>query len=219
MSEHATIYKALAAAQAQMGKAVKDSTNPAFNKKYADLSSVMDACLPALNANGIAVVQPLHDEEGKLYVKTILAHSSGTTLECRVPLIVNKNDMQGYGSAVTYARRYGLMAMAGIAPEDDDGNAAVAAKEPAFDPAPHVAAIAAAASGRDLLSVIPGKHDAHPAIRSAIVAKVGALIDAAPSIAALDKMADAFAPVWSEVTDKESARRAALAPVTDEIPY
>lgn len=118
------IYGALAAAQAEMGPALKDSTNPAFRSKYADLASVMAACLPALNKNGICVLQPICDEEGKRYVKTVLAHESGETLECRVELIVGKNDMQGYGSAVTYARRYGLMAMAGVAPEDDDGNAA-----------------------------------------------------------------------------------------------
>ena len=119
------IYAALASAQMAMGPALKDSTNPAFKSKYADLASVMAACMPALNANGIAVIQPtIDDENGARFVKTILAHISGETLECRVPLIVSKNDMQGYGSAVTYARRYGLMGMAGIAPEDDDGNAA-----------------------------------------------------------------------------------------------
>lgn len=123
------IYGALAKAQIAMGPALKDSTNPAFKSKYADLASVMAACLPALNANGIAVIQPTFDDEtGARFVKTILAHESGETLECRVPLIISKNDMQGYGSAVTYARRYGLMSMAGIAPEDDDGNAAVVAK-------------------------------------------------------------------------------------------
>jgi len=118
------IYSALAAAQIDMGPALKDSTNPAFKSKYADLSSVMAACMPALNKHGICVIQPICDEDGKRYVKTVLAHESGELLECRVELIVAKNDMQGYGSAVTYARRYGLMAMAGIAPEDDDGNAA-----------------------------------------------------------------------------------------------
>ena len=121
------IYSALAAAQIEMGPALKDSTNPAFRSKYADLSSVMAACLPALNKHGICVIQPICDEEGKRYVKTVLAHESGETLDCRVELIIGKNDMQGYGSAVTYARRYGLMAMAGIAPEDDDGNAAAKA--------------------------------------------------------------------------------------------
>lgn len=124
---HKGIFHALAAAQAQMGKAVKDSANPAFRSKYADLASVMDACLPALNANGVAVYQPTIDDDTGRYVETILAHESGETIRCRVPLIVQKNDMQGYGSAVTYARRYGLMCMAGIAPEDDDGNAAAKA--------------------------------------------------------------------------------------------
>ena len=126
-TEHKTIYAALAAAQAEMGKALKDTNNPHFKSKYADLSSVMDACMPALNKHGIAVFQPAYDDETGRYVKTILAHASGEMLECRVPLIVSKNDMQGYGSAVTYARRYGLMGMAGIAPEDDDGHAAAKA--------------------------------------------------------------------------------------------
>lgn len=122
------LYAALAAAQAEIGKALKDSNNPHFNSKYADLSSVMDACMPALSKNGIAVLQPPYDDESGRFVKTILVHGeSGETAECRVPLIVSKNDMQGYGSAVTYARRYGLMSMAGVAPEDDDGNAAVKA--------------------------------------------------------------------------------------------
>lgn len=125
--EHKSIYAALAAAQAAMGPALKSAINPAFKSKYADLASVMDACLPALTANGICVMQPTGEDEQGRYVKTILAHVSGESVECRVPLIVAKNDMQGYGSAVTYARRYGLMSMAGIAPEDDDGNAAAKA--------------------------------------------------------------------------------------------
>ena len=124
---HATLFQALAAAQAEMGPALKDSVNPAFKSRYADLASVMAACVPALSAHGIAVLQPPCEIEGQRYVKTILAHEGGETAECLVPLIVSKNDMQGYGSAVTYARRYGLMAMAGIAPDDDDGNAAVTA--------------------------------------------------------------------------------------------
>lgn len=127
--ESKSIAAALANAQLSMGKALKQSTNPHFRQKYADLGNVMDACLPALNEVGIALIQPTGEEDGKRYVETIFIHGeSGETLSCRVPLIVSKNDMQGYGSAVTYARRYGLMAMAGIAPEDDDGSAAVKAK-------------------------------------------------------------------------------------------
>ena len=119
------IATALAKAQANMGKALKQANNPHFRSKYADLGNVMDACLPALNEAGIALIQPTGEDEHGRYVETILIHGeSGEILTCRVPLIVSKNDMQGYGSAVTYARRYGLMAMAGIAPEDDDGHAA-----------------------------------------------------------------------------------------------
>lgn len=126
---HKGLYSALAAAQGEMGKALKDTNNPHFKSKYADLASVCDACMPALSKHGIAVLQPAFDDDTGRYVKTILVHGdSGETAECRVPLIVAKNDMQGYGSAVTYARRYGLMGMAGIAPEDDDGHAA--AKSP-----------------------------------------------------------------------------------------
>jgi len=127
MSEHKNIVAALAAAQSQMGKALKDAENPHFRSKYADLASVMGACMPALNANGIAVIQPVVETEFGRAVSTRFLHGSGDSLECNVPLIVQKNDMQGLGSAVTYARRYGLMSLAGIAPEDDDGNAAVAA--------------------------------------------------------------------------------------------
>jgi hypothetical protein len=130
------IAMALAAAQMMMGKALKQNTNPAFKSKYADLGSVMDACLPALNANGIAVIQPFFDDETGRYIKTIFIHGeSGEHMECRVPLIILKNDMPSLGSAVTYARRYGLMAMAGVAPEDDDGNAASKAPQQS-DPAP-----------------------------------------------------------------------------------
>lgn len=126
--KHSGLYSALAAAQAEMGRARKDSTNPHFRSSYADLASVMDACMPALTRHGIAVIQPPGEDEMGRYVKTILTHSeTGETVECRVPLIVAKNDMQGFGSAVTYARRYGLMSMAGVAPDDDDGNAAAEA--------------------------------------------------------------------------------------------
>lgn len=125
MSEHKSIAAALAKAQLSMGKALKKANNPHFRKSYADLGNVMDACLEPLNENGIALIQPTGTDEIGPYVKTILIHGeSGETLESTVHLILGKKDMQGYGSAVTYARRYGLMAMAGIAPEDDDGNAA-----------------------------------------------------------------------------------------------
>jgi hypothetical protein len=123
------IATALVKAQANMGKALKQADNDHFRSKYADLGNVMDACMPALNEAGIAVIQPTGEDEHGRYVETILIHGeSGETLACRVPLIINKNDMQAYGSAVSYARRYGLLSMAGVASasDDDDGNAAVA---------------------------------------------------------------------------------------------
>lgn len=132
-----SIATALASAQINMGKALKQANNPHFRSKYADLGSVMDACLPALNERGIAVIQPTGEDDTGRFVETIMIHGeSGEQLSCRVPLIVSKNDMQGYGSAVTYARRYGLMAMAGIAPEDDDGNAAAKAAPKQEPPKP-----------------------------------------------------------------------------------
>lgn len=126
MTDHKNIATALAAAQLEMGKAFKQSSNPHFRSKYADLGNVMDACMEALNKHGIAVVQPVTETELGRYVETRFIHETGETLICPIPLILGKQDMQGLGSAMTYARRYGLMALAGIAPEDDDGNAAAA---------------------------------------------------------------------------------------------
>lgn len=123
---HQNIWAALAAAQADMGPVLKENVNPAYKSRYADLASVVAACLPALNAHGLSVYQPMREVDGKRYVVTIIAHESGETLENPVELLLGKSDMQGLGSAMTYARRYGLMAMAGVAPEDDDGQLAAA---------------------------------------------------------------------------------------------
>ncbi len=117
-------YAALAKAQTEMGKALKTAVNPHLRSKYADLGAVMEACFDALHNNGFAIFQPCGSDDRGQYVATILAHESGDVLESRVHLIIGKNDMQGLGSAITYARRYGLLGMAGIAPEDDDGEAA-----------------------------------------------------------------------------------------------
>lgn len=115
---------AFVSAQAEMGPARKEANNPHFKTKYADLGNVQEACFPALNKHGFAVLQPCGADATGEYVETIFAHSSGGMFSARVYLHVSKNDMQGVGSAITYARRYGLMGLAGIAPEDDDGAAA-----------------------------------------------------------------------------------------------
>ena len=118
--------KALCKAQAAMPKAIKDSDNPFFSTKYESLAAVQDASLPHLHANGFAVLAPTGCDENGAYLETILMHESGHSFSCRIPLIVDKNNMQGFKSAVTYARRIGLGCLSGVAPEDDDGNKAAA---------------------------------------------------------------------------------------------
>lgn len=123
-------------AQSAFGPALKANKNPAFKTLYADLNSCVDAVMGALNANGLALMQiPLECETGVM-IETLFIHESGEILsggKFRAP--VSKQDAQGYGSATTYARRYGLMAACGIAPEDDDGNAAAKAPhQPATKP-------------------------------------------------------------------------------------
>lgn len=116
---------ALAKAQGQIQGAVKDSTNPAFKSRYADLASVWDACRVALSLNGLAVVQGPALADRGVSVTTRLLHSSGQWAESTLILPMDKATAQGAGSAITYARRYALAAMVGVAPDDDDdGNAA-----------------------------------------------------------------------------------------------
>lgn len=115
---------ALVKAQASIEGAKKDSTNPHFKNKYADLGAVWDACREALHSNGFAVVQYGTVTEAGAALVTKLLHESGESIEGLTPLLNSKGDMQGLGSAWTYARRYGLAAIAGVCPEDDDANAA-----------------------------------------------------------------------------------------------
>jgi hypothetical protein len=124
-----TIMKSIAAAlvKAQKGfaPALKTSTNPHFKSKYADLSACVEAVIDSLNANGVMLMQPCHETDSGVTVETLFVHESGETLSAgKLHVPAAKNDPQGYGSALTYARRYSLMAACGIAPEDDDGNAA-----------------------------------------------------------------------------------------------
>jgi hypothetical protein len=128
MTEHKNIYMALCAAQAGMGKVVKGATNPAFKSKYADLADVVSVAVPALTEQGIAMFHMMVRDEQGAVMRTMLVHgASGTEISCDVPLIINKQDMQGMKSATTYAKRIGLESLTGIAPEDDDGNAAAKA--------------------------------------------------------------------------------------------
>ena len=120
------IAEALVKAQKGFSPALKQSNNPHFRSKYADLATCVEAVIDALNNNGIALMQMTHECQDGVTVETVFIHASGELLSAgklHVPAV--KHDAQGYGSALTYARRYSLMAACGIAPEDDDGNAAV----------------------------------------------------------------------------------------------
>lgn len=120
------LYSAFVKAQAQISKAAKDSTNPHFKSKYADLESVIDAVKPALIANGLAFIQKYHDCEDGVRVETTIIHESGQELSCGILHIpANKRDAQGFGSAASYAKRYSLQSALGVAASDDDGNLAV----------------------------------------------------------------------------------------------
>ena len=122
------LFTAFAKAQAEMEAATKDSANPFFKSKYADLNSVMGAVKPAFAKHGLAFVQVCHDADNCAKVETIIVHESGQQLSAgSVSVPVSKHDAQGYGSALTYARRYSLAAAAGVGAEDDDGNAAAKA--------------------------------------------------------------------------------------------
>jgi hypothetical protein len=132
------IYTALAVAQQEFGSVQKGSVNPAFKSKYADLADVASVVIPTLARHGVAVIHYI-DADGKAMVTAFVHGESGTRVECPVPLIVNKQDMQAYKSATTYAKRIGLESLSGVAPEDDDGNADAAARPQAARPAPQSA--------------------------------------------------------------------------------
>jgi hypothetical protein len=127
----AALAPALVKAQAKMGAALKDSKNPFFKSKYADLNAIIDAAIPTLNSEGIAVVQSpavVMSVSGEVVpvIQTVLLHTSGEFIAGQTEVVAAKaNDPQAAGSATTYARRYGLQAMVTLKAEDDDGEAAM----------------------------------------------------------------------------------------------
>lgn len=116
---------ALAKAQGEIEAASKDKVNPAFRSKYADLTAVWTAIRPSLSKHLIAVTQwPMHSDDNKLHIVTRLAHD-GEWIKCEFSVPLDKSTAHGYGSAVTYAKRFSLAAAVGVvADDDDDGNAA-----------------------------------------------------------------------------------------------
>lgn len=121
----AELVKALARVQAEIEGAKKDSTNPFFKSKYADLASTWAACKDGLTKNGCAVIQTVDTVGEKIVLITTLAHSSGQWMRGYMPVIMVKQDPQAMGSAIMYARRYSLAAIVGVCPVDDDAEAAM----------------------------------------------------------------------------------------------
>jgi hypothetical protein len=120
------IATALLKAQSEMSNPKKGATNPFFKSKYADLNAIREAVIPTLNANGISVLQPIVHLDSKNFVKTILLHESGESIESVTEIIYNKlNDAQAQGSGISYARRYALQSFVCVGADDDDGQKAV----------------------------------------------------------------------------------------------
>lgn len=128
---------ALSKAQGEMQAAIKDSVNPFFKSKYADLGSVWDAARPVLSKHGLCVMQSTEISGEKTIMVTTLAHSSGQWMKSYLPLNPSKNDSQGVGAAITYLRRYSLSALVGVVcDDDDDGETAVGRGKTKTQPQP-----------------------------------------------------------------------------------
>jgi hypothetical protein len=158
MDTFSKVASALVKAQKEFGPALKSSSNPHFKSRYADLAACVEAVVESLNNNGIALTQRVSPSENGVIVETVFIHESGEVINCgQLHVPASKHDAQGYGSALTYARRYSLMAACGIAPEDDDGNAAskrpTAPAIPTPDITDHLAAIQASANSDELAKV------------------------------------------------------------------
>lgn len=120
------ISEALVKASAEIGTASKDKTNPHFKSRYADLPSVIEAVRPALARHGLTFIQRFKEAPGGVMLETVILHQSGEQIETGALFVpASKQDAQGYGSAITYARRYSLQTALGVPADDDDGNAAV----------------------------------------------------------------------------------------------
>lgn len=153
----AALAAALSKAQADITGALKDSSNPFFKSKYADLASCWDACRQQLAANNLAVIQTTEVTEAGTVLVTTLAHSSGEWMRGYLPVLTKDAGPQGQGSGLTYARRYALAAIVGLAQIDDDGEAAQARgkKEPTPDIAKKVAACQSVADLTALFQSLP----------------------------------------------------------------
>jgi hypothetical protein len=124
-SPKAKLAAALVKTQTEMGDATKGAKNPFFKSNYADLNAIREAVIPAANANGLVILQPTISLDGQDYIRTLVIHESGEEMHADTKVVcVKQNDPQAYGSAISYARRYGLQAFFNVGAVDDDGEAA-----------------------------------------------------------------------------------------------
>lgn len=183
------IAGALLKAQRVMGGATKGAANPYFKSKYADYGAVLEACKDLLNENGVLILQPhtpITDPATGLnrsYVETTLLHESGEFISSLTEVVCAKqNDPQAYGSAITYARRYGLQSLLAMPTEDDDGNSAAnrtSAAKPTLVSTPKPAAEEAKFDSKAPHTAAPVAQEAAPAKKSSFKAKPAA----APAVA------------------------------------
>lgn len=146
-----TLLAALLKARASFDPVLKNAANPHLKSKYANLNSVIDAVDKPLADNGLIIVQASTSTDSVVEVETMLFHAeSGEYIGCNVRLTPAKNDPQGVGSAITYARRYGMLSLLNLAAEDDDGHAATNGNGPLFNRQDALVR---------LLDMIGGRHD------------------------------------------------------------
>lgn len=186
---------ALAKAQGEVDNAAKNAENPHFRSKYADLAEVINTVRPVLAKHGLAVTQwpGFNAETGEVTLQVLLTHESGEWVEHHASCPIGKRDAQGVGSGTTYLRRYTLAALAGVAQEDDDGNAA-------SQPAPKAASHADAKAKKEVLAKL-----AHAAAQGteAYKAAYSALpVEQRRMVAAADK---ATFKATCEAADKQEA--------------
>jgi hypothetical protein len=184
MTTFSQIAAALVKAQKEFGPALKSSTNPHFRSRYADLAACVEAVVDALNNNGIALTQRLSPCDNGVIVETVFVHESGEIINCgQLHVPASKHDPQGYGSALTYARRYSLMAACGIAPEDDDGNAGSRRpSKPLPDITDHLSAIESTASSDELAVAFKAAIEAcgeHQELQAKVIAAKKARVERA----------------------------------------
>jgi hypothetical protein len=167
----AALAAALSKAQADITGALKDSANPFFKSRYADLASCWDACRSQLTANNLAVIQTTEVGETGAVLVTTLAHSSGEWMRGYLPILSKDAGPQGQGSGITYARRYALAAIVGLAQIDDDAEAAQARGKPEVKPDPDLARkVAECQTLADLTALFKGLTEAQRQENSGIFA-------------------------------------------------